>query len=805
MKKSTAGLLLAVVVAIMVGFGYIMMNGLDENGSGAVKNTKLGLDLAGGVSITYEAVGDVAPSQTDINDTIEKLRKRVEKYSTEANVYQEGDNRISIEIPGVTDAEAVLADLGSPGLLYFIRAVDANGNLNYDYHSTVTGLPVFSDGGTLYIDTGNGGFAYNPETDDVALDEAGNVIPYTIKEPNTVRRAYKLCRPLDEIIASGDAVLSGTDVEQSQAGAFTDKTDVTKYVVSLKFKEEGAQIFATETAAVANKAGLPGTIGIYYDGEFISVPNVQAAITGGEAQISGMPNFEEADKLAQSIRIGGLSLKLEELRSNVVGAQLGADAISTSILAGLIGVGLIMIFMVIIYRMPGFVASMALVLYTMMMMLCVNFLSITMTLPGIAGIILSIGMAVDANVIIFARIREELAIGMTVESAIKSGFNKALSAIVDGNITTLIAAVVLMLMGSGSIKGFAYTLALGIVLSMITALFITKLLLNCFYAIGFKDAKWIGKVKDIKTINFLSKNKLYFGLSGAIIALGVVVMVIFGVKTGDPLNYSLDFKGGTATTVDFETLQTLETIDGQIVPQIEKITGDANVMYNQVNDTNQVIFKTRTLSEEEREQFKDMMVGTYGVQDQKISVESISSTISSEMQKDAITAVLVAAACMLVYIWLRFSDFRFGTSAVIALLHDVFVVITFYACVRLSVGSTFIACILTIVGYSINATIVVFDRIRENLKLSRKKKDFSIESTVNKSISQTLTRSIFTSLTTFITVAVLYILGVSSIKEFALPLMIGIISGTYSSVCLTGAMWHFFRSKFPQAEEDDDD
>ncbi len=804
MKKSSAALLLALVLAIMVGFGYIMANGVDERGSGAIKNTKLGLDLAGGVSITYQAAGDTNPTPTEISDTIEKLRKRVEKYSTEAGVYQEGDNRISIEIPGVKDAEAVLADLGSPGQLYFIRAMGPDGILNYGYRNYLD-MPVYSEKDTYFVfSDADGGFLYDDKTSEIVVDADGNPVMYKIKDVSSINREYILTKPLEQIIAEGSAVLSGTDVAKSEGGAFTDKNDKQEFLVQLKFTEEGAKIFAEETAAVVSKTGLPGTIGIYYDGKLISVPNVQTAITGGEGQISGMGSYEEADKLAQSIRIGGLSLELEELRSNVVGAQLGADAISTSILAGLIGVGIIMIFMVIVYRIPGLVASIALVAYTMMMMLCVNFLGITMTLPGIAGIILSIGMAVDANVIIFARIREELAIGMTVESSIKSGFNKALSAIIDGNITTLIAAVVLMAIGSGTIKGFAYTLALGIVLSMITALFVTKLLLNCFFALGFKDAKWIGKVKEVKTINFLGKNKLYFGVSGAIIAVGIIVMVIMGITTGDPLNYSLDFKGGTATTVDFETLQTAEYIDGTIVADIEKITGDANVLWTTVNNTNQVIFKTREFSEDEREEFKQLMMTKYGVQDQKISVETISSTISGEMLKSAIMAVIVAAGCMLIYIWFRFSDFRFGASAVAALVHDVFVVITFYACVRLSVGSTFIACILTIVGYSINATIVVFDRIRENLRADRKKRTFSIEDTVNKSITQTLTRSIFTSLTTFITVAVLYILGVSSIKEFALPLMIGIVSGTYSSVCLTGAMWNLLRNKFPQTEEDDD-
>ena len=802
MKKSVAWISMILVIAAMVGFGYMMMNGIDSKKSGAVEKTKLGLDLAGGVSITYEVVGDEKPSQSDIDDTIEKLRKRIEKYSTESSVYQEGDNRISIEIPGVQDAEAVLADLGSPGLLYFIRATGPDGSGNYTYMTTASGAQVYGDDNGLFVYNSSGTpLLYDSETNDIAVDEAGIQIPYTIKDEKAVKGKYMLLKSIDELLADGSIVLTGTDVAVAEGHAYTDDYNITQYIVSLKFTDEAAQIFADETGAVAGKSGLPGTIAIYYDGELLSVPNVNEKITGGSAQISGMGSKDEADKLAQSIRIGGLKLELNELRSNVVGAQLGSEAISTSITAGIIGVSIIILFMIIVYRVPGVAAAIALVIYTMMNLLCINFLEITLTLPGIAGIILSIGMAVDANVIIFARIREELAIGMTVESAIKSGFNKALSAIIDGNITTLIAAIVLSVMGSGSIKGFAYTLALGIVLSMITALFVTKLILNCFFAIGFKDIKFYGQGKETKVADFLSKRKIFIAISSGIIGVGVIVMIVSKIVTGDPLNFSLDFKGGTATTVAFESQLDRDYIDGQIVPGIEKITGDASVLWTQVNDSNEVIFKTRTLNEAEREKFKDYMVDSFGVAESKISVETISSTISGEMQKDAIIAVLVATACMLVYIWFRFSDFRFGTSAVIALLHDVMVVVAFYACARLSVGSSFIACILTIVGYSINATIVIFDRIRENLK-GMKKKD-TLEDVVNRSVSQTLTRSIFTSLTTFITVAVLFILGVSSIREFALPLMIGIICGTYSSVCLTGSMWYMFRQKFPQTEEDD--
>ena len=802
MKKSTAVISLILLLAVMAGFGYILYAGIDDKQSGSFSSTKLGLDLAGGVSITYEIVGEETPSEEDLADTIYKLRKRIDKYSTEAQVYKEGDNRISIEIPGVTDAEAVLADLGSPGLLYFIRALAPDGNLNYQLLSTTDGASVYKEDDNWFYYSGSEAYLYDKKNNIPAVDEAGNPVAYKVQDSSNTEPVYVLTRSLDEIVADGSAILSGTDVVSSKAVSYTDDYNVVQNIVSLKFTDEAAAIFAQETGIAAPKSGLPGTIGIYYDNELISVPNVQTQITGGEAQISGQKTHEEAEILAQSIRIGGLKLELQELRSNVVGAQLGTDAIETSIKAAIIGLVLVIIFMIAVYYVPGVASSIALLLYVMMTMLCINFLEITMTLPGIAGIILSIGMAVDANVIIFARIREEIAAGISVESAIKNGFSKALSAIVDGNITTLIAAVVLIAMGSGSVKGFAYTLALGIVLSMFTALFVTKLLVNIFFALGVKDKKFYGVAKENKNIDFVKNRKKYFTISGVIIAAGIIGMIAFKGATGSSLNFSLEFIGGTATTVGFHEELTREEIDSQIVPKLEDITGDANVQWTTVNNSSDVIFKTRTLNSEERDEFTDFIVASYGVGLDEITTESISSTISTEMQRDAILAVLVATVCMLIYIWFRFSDFRFGTSAVIALIHDVLVVLTFYALVRLSVGSTFIACMLTIVGYSINATIVIFDRIRENMKAMKKKE--TLEAVVNKSVSQTLSRSLFTSLTTFIMVVVLYILGVSSIKEFALPLMIGIISGTYSSICLTGSIWNLLRNKFPQVEEDDD-
>lgn len=747
MKKSRAVVSLIVYVLILGLLGYTAVFGVGSDKSGAAESIKLGLDLAGGVSITYQVVGDEDPSAEDMSDTIYKLQQRVDGYSTEAQVYQEGTDRINIEIPGVTDANAILEELGKPGSLYFIAQTDSEGNNNYD-------------------------MGYG-------VDAEGNLVPQ-----------YQLNKTLEELEADGSIVLTGTEVDGAQARAQQDSMGNLENVVSLSFNEAGRQAFADATTKAFENGE---TIAIYYDGEFVSVPNVQAAITDGNAVITGQSTAAEAEQLASTIRIGGLKLELEELRSNVVGAQLGSAAIQTSLTAAAVGFALVVIFMIAVYYVAGFAASLALCLYTELLVILMYAFEVTLTLPGIAGIILTVGMAVDANVIIFARIREEIAAGKSVQNAIKIGFQKALSAILDGNITTLIAGLVLYFMGSGTIKGFSITLMLGIVLSMFTALVVTKFLVNIFYALGIQSEKAYGVAKERKTINFLSKRYVFFGISIAAILAGFVAMGINKSSIGMTMNYSLDFVGGTSTTMTLNEDMSIEEIDAQIVPHIEKITGDGNVMSTKVAGSNDIIIKTRTLNVQEREAFNEVMVSNFGVDENSITAETISATISSEMQSGAIKAILVSTVLMLLYIWFRFKDIRFGASSVIALLHDVLVVLAFYAIVRVSVGNTFIACMLTIVGYSINATIVIFDRVRENMREMRSRE--GLDEMVNRSITQTLTRSIFTSLTTFFMVAALEVFGVSSIREFALPLMAGIICGTYSSICLTGALWYVFRTK----------
>lgn len=716
MKKSKAAVVLIAILAALAGLSYYASLILSSTGIGEEMSIPLGLDLSGGVSITYQVM-DENPSAEDMGDTIYKLQKRVEGYSTEASVYQVGDDRITVEIPGVSDANAILEELGNPGSLEFQ-------------------------------------------------------------------------------LSDGTVFMTGDQVASAQAATRTDEFGNNEFIVQLTLTDEGSRIFGEVTTE-----NVGNYLPIVYDGEVISYPQVKQAITGGSAEISGQKTFEEADILATQIRIGSLSLELQELESSVVGAQLGSQAISTSLKAAAIGLILVMLFMIVMYAVPGVAASVALAIYTALVIATLYLFEITLTLPGIAGIILGIGMAVDANVIIFARIREEIASGKSVNVSMQIGFKKALSAILDGNITTLIAAIVLMALGTGTVKGFAYTLMISIILSMFSALAVTRWILYALYGLGMKDEKFYGRTKERKTIDFLGKKAIFFVISIAVIAAGFIGMAVHkGIGQG-ALNYGIDFAGGTSMTADFGKDYTIEEIESEIIPPVADIIGDNNIAANRVEGTTQITIKTRTLTSDERDQVDQMLEEQFGIERGTVDSQSISSTISGEMRSDAVVAVIVSSICMLIYIWFRFKDIRFGASAIIALLHDVLVVLAVYALLRISVGNTFIACMLTIIGYSVNDTIVIFDRIRENLgKINEKITPEKLKEVANRSLTQTLTRSIYTSITTFIMVFMLFLLGVASIREFALPLMAGLICGAYSSICIATELWYVMKVHLGKAK-----
>ncbi len=699
MNKKSKAILKLIVVLVLTG-AFCVLGYLNA------KNIKLGLDLNGGVSITYQTV-DENPTKEQMSDTVYKLQLKAQGYSDEAQVYQEGKNRINIDIPGATDANAILEELGEPGTLEF-------------------------------------------------ADEDGNVL------------------------------LTGDDVKTATAG-MTNENNKKEYVIELNFTEAGAKKFAEAT-----KNNVGKRIFIIYNNDVISSPNVKEAINGGQASISPIESYEEANNIASTIRIGALPVKLTELRSNVIGATLGVEAISTSLKAAAIGIALVILFMLFVYRLPGLASSIALVLYVGLEIVLLQAFEVTLTLPGIAGVILSIGMAVDANVIIFTRIKEELGNGKATDKAIKAGFEKALSAILDGNITTLIAAAVLYLRGTGTVRSFATTLAIGIVVSLITALFVTRALLNAFYEFGAENPKLYGVKKETKIINFIRFRKVAYSLSALVIVFGFVMLFMNKKNTGYVFNYDLDFRGGSSTTITFDKDMSMAEIDEKVIPLFREATGgNASAQAAKVAGTNEVIVKTRTMTTEERTKLYNSIQDKFSIKEDKIVTENISGAVSREMKVDAVWALAIAIFCMLIYIWVRFRDIKFASASVLALAHDVLVTVTFYAALRWAVGSNFIACILTIVGYSINATIVVFDRIRENIQNGDVKKK-GLDYAVNEAISNTLTRSINTSLTTFITVFCLYLFGVSSIRDFSMPLMVGIISGAWSSVCIAGPLWYDF-------------
>ena len=709
MKKKQSIIVLILSLALTVLLGFTVIRGWGPTGTGSMGNIRTGLDLSGGVSITYQAV-EANPSQEDMDDTVNKLEQRVQQYSNEALVYQQGLNRISIEIPGATDANAILEELGKPGSLQFV-------------------------------------------------DENGNV------------------------------VLDGTDIAGAEGVARVDQTTGQRqYVVELNMTSEGTSKFAEATRENINKV-----ISIVYDGTTVSSPQVNSVITNGQAVIEGMTSLEEAKSLASTIRIGALSLELEEVYSNVVGAQLGQEALETSVIAGTIGLLIVGVFMILVYRISGLAAAWALVIFAFLDLIFLNAFDITLTLPGIAGVVLTIGMAVDANVIIYARMREELTAGRGIHGAIQAGFHKAFSAIFDGNITTLIAAAVLYALGNGSIRGFAVTLAIGVILSMFSALVVSRWLSYAFYGVGAKSEKLYGTIKPRKPFNFVGKRRLVFILSAILVLSAPAGLAVYQANSGKALNFSLDFIGGTASTVDFGEDMSLTDLDHEVQPVVAEVTGDNNIQFQKVSGSNQVIIKTRELDLQERQTLTDTLKEHFSqVDTASVTAENISATMSSEMRQNAVLAVVIAVILMLISIWIRFRDLRFATSAILALLHDVIVVLSFYAWFRFSVGNTFIAVMLTILGYSINSTIVIFDRIRENLPAMQVE---SLRTVVNASITQTLTRTLYSSLTTFITIFVLFLMGVPAVREFALPIIVGIVCGAYTSVCLTGALWYVMKTR----------
>ena len=600
------------------------------------------------------------------------------------------------------------------------------------------------------------------------------------------------------LLADGTVALDGTHVKD--AGINTDSTHG-GYKLELTFDSEGSKLFEKATATALSGTVTPklkdvtsSEIAIALDDVILTHPEVQDVISGGSCEITqnnGGYTKEEATSTAALIRGGALPVSLTEVTSSVQTATIGVDALNKSVVAGLIGLGIIFLMMLTFYYLLGLVADIALLLYVIIVMWAMASMGSVLTLPGIAGIILSIGMAVDANVIIFARIKEEICAGKSIRVSVEQGFKHALTTVLDAQITTLIAAIVLYEVGTTSVKGFALTLMLGIIISIFTAVVITQLFINIIAeSKKFSKKKFFGVNEDNTPkqfinpkFHFMNKRKIFYAFSSLIIITGL----IFGIVRG--YNYGIDFTGGTM--IQIEMHEQVKTSD------VEKTISsfDLNPTIVLAGDNNtQVIIKTiKALDNKERAKVIAAIGDKFNITEKDLlSSEEFGPTVGKELKANALKAIFIAMIGMLIYIIFRFKSWKYGIAAISGIVHDVLVLLACYAIFNVTVNNPFIAGILTVVGYSINDTIVIFDRIRENRRIYKKDTN---EVLLDRSINQTLNRSIMTSLTTLIVMVPLFIMVSSSIREFVLPLMIGVTTGTYSSICLCSPLLYEFDKK----------
>ncbi|MDD6647233.1 MAG: protein translocase subunit SecD [Firmicutes bacterium] len=593
-------------------------------------------------------------------------------------------------------------------------------------------------------------------------------------------------------LADGTIVLDGGNVKDATIATDNESAG---YAVALEFDSEGSDLFYQATSQAYSGAVTSAIEGvdnkaimIILDGQIISAPRVNEPISGGQCSITGGFSQEEASNLAALIRGGALPLELEEINSSVQSAKIGYNALEMSVYAGIIGLAIIMIIMLVAYRAMGIAADLALLLYVIIVLNIMSAMGSVLTLPGIAGIILSVGMAVDANVVIFSRIREEIESGKTVRVAVQTGSKRAMKTVVDSQVTTLIAAVILYQIGTSAVKGFAFTFMIGIIVSIFTAVVVTQLYVGIlsesrkfskrsFFGIRADNTAVFGISKEL---HFIRHRKIFYIISVIILVVGLV----FGLVRG--LNYGIDFTGGTMIQIDMGKQVKVTDVE----KAIKEYDLSPEIIYSG-EDNEQIVIRTiESLDSDKRAEVIETINQEFGTTDDDVVAEELfGPSVGKELRNNAILAILIASVCMLIYIRLRFSQWKFGGAALLGVLHDVLIVIAFYAIFNVTVNNPFIAGILTVVGYSINDTIVIFDRIRENIRYLRKG---NTEEIIDKSITQTLGRSLMTSVTTLIVMVPLLIMAGEAIREFVLPLMVGVIAGAYSSIAICSPLYYEF-------------
>jgi protein-export membrane protein SecD/preprotein translocase SecF subunit len=696
-------------------------------------NIKLGLDLQGGFEVLYEVKPAKEGQKIDrdvVANTADALEERINVLGvSEPNIQIEDGNRIRVQLAGVENQNQARKILSTQANLSFR---DINDKVRLD------GSDLVSGGAKQAFDQNN-----NP------------IVSLKLKDHS---KFYELTKELSQ-------------------KPFPDN----KLVIWLDF-EEGKDSYEK-----ASKSEDP---------KYLSDPMVDEPINSSEVQITGQFTVTEAKDLASLLNAGALPVKLKEIYSTSVGAQFGQQALDKTALAGIVGIALVYLFMLFYYRFPGFIATVTISVYIYLVLLLFNLMNGVLTLPGIAAIVLGVGMAVDANIITYERIKEEIRVGKSIRSAFAAGNKSSFLTILDANLTTLLAAGVLFAFGTSSVKGFATMLIISIITSFITSVWASRVLLGLWVNSRFFNKKpgWFGvKKKDIKDLSenydtldlptrfdsfdFAKHRKKFFSFSAILIISGIIVISILR------LNLGIDFTSGSRMQIMAEESFTKEEVEAEL----EKVNLSTDQIVVSGDDQNVAVVRyTEDLSKEEIADLKNHFKELYGTEP---SISTVSPIVGKELAKNAIMAVAIAAVGIVIYVTVRF-EWRMAVASIVALLHDAFFIIAFFSLTRLEVDITFIAAVLTIVGYSINDTIVTFDRLRENLHKKRRLKTVEdIEIAVNQSLRQTLGRSVNTVLTVVLTVIGLLVFGSESIRNFSIALLVGLVSGTYSSVFIAAQLW----------------
>ena len=693
----------------------------------------LGLDLKGGMFLTMRVDMSKLPVTVDeakrssiVDRTVEIIRKRIDQFGVkEPSIARQGKDRIIIELPGVTDRERALKLLGRTAQLEFKLVSDDQDLLNEAIAGDV------------------------PEGYELTKDEDGNDLL------------------LEQVAVMTGEVLSDANISRDQYG---------RPSVKLDFTSAGARLFSNITGA--NKGRR---LAIILDGEVYSAPVIRERISGGSAEITGNFSMDEAKDLSTVLRTGALPAPIVVAEERTVGPQLGADSVKSGVNATIVGGIAVVIFMIVYYFIGGLLANVALILNILLVLTALVILKATLTLPGIAGIGLTIGMAVDANVLINERIREELKQGKSTRTAINNGYSRAFPAILDSNVTTIIAAVLLVWLGSGPIKGFGMTLIIGLLASMFTSIVVTRMLIDVI-SLKWKNVplKMLQLVPSTK-FDFMKMRRIFYTISIVVIAIGLFV---FSQKKD--ANYGIDFVGGSLQELHFQQVVSVDE-----VRTILSDLGETDAVIQQdKKDPLNVLIKTKDNKSNEilaalAEKFPDNKA-------EILSVQSVGPVVGKLLKKNATVAMTLALLSICIYIWIRFRDFAYGIAGVISLFHDVLVAIAFCALTGRQIDLLIVTALMTIAGYSINDTIVTYDRIRENIRLMRKT---SFKDIINISINQTLGRTIWTSVTTIAIVLALFFFGGSVLHDFAFILLIGFVSGVYSTVFIASPLVYAWEKK----------